>query len=160
MDILVSDSSTRLTGVQTGISGEYFVAAELTRRGYVASITLRNTAGIDILAANLTGSKSVSIQVKTRQGLRPVWTLGVKNETQRSDNLFYVLVILKPAEQGMLPEFYVVPSAVVANTITRSHRKWLRTPGKGGCKHNDNPMRKFWDNEGKYKNRWDLLGLD
>jgi hypothetical protein len=35
-----------------GVSGEYFVAAELSRRGFIASITMRNTRGIDILAIN------------------------------------------------------------------------------------------------------------
>ena len=38
-----------LSSIQTGVAGEYFVAAELTRRGYVSSLTLRNTRGIDIL---------------------------------------------------------------------------------------------------------------
>ena len=48
-----------------GIAGEFFVAAELTRRGYVASLTSKNTKAIDILASNKDGSKSVAIQVKT-----------------------------------------------------------------------------------------------
>lgn len=42
----------KLSGIQTGITGEYLVAAELSRRGYVATLTLRNTRGIDILASN------------------------------------------------------------------------------------------------------------
>jgi len=50
--------------ILSGIAGEYFVAGELSRRGYIASITLRNTASIDILASN--GERTVNIQVKTR----------------------------------------------------------------------------------------------
>ena len=42
----------KLSTIQTGVAGEYFVAAELSRRGYVASLTLRNTRGIDVLASN------------------------------------------------------------------------------------------------------------
>ena len=57
-----------LSRTLSGIAGEYFVAAELTRRGYVASLTLRNTRGIDILASNADATKSVGIQVKTNQG--------------------------------------------------------------------------------------------
>ena len=45
-------SSDKLSAGLTGVSGEYFVAGELSRRGYVASITLRNTRGIDILVSN------------------------------------------------------------------------------------------------------------
>ena len=42
----------RLSPGLCGTAGEYFVAAELSRRGYVASITLRNARGIDILASD------------------------------------------------------------------------------------------------------------
>lgn len=41
----------------TGVAGEYFVAAELSRRGFIASITMRNSPGIDILVVLL--SKTV-----------------------------------------------------------------------------------------------------
>ena len=40
----------KLDPVLAGVSGEYFVAAELSKRGYIASITLRNTKGIDVAA--------------------------------------------------------------------------------------------------------------
>lgn len=69
-----------LSSIQAGISGEYFVAAELSRRGYVASLTLRNTRGIDVLASNPDATKSVGIQVKTCQGVEPAWLLNVKAE--------------------------------------------------------------------------------
>ena len=36
----------KVSSILTGVAGEYFAAAELSRRGYVASITLRNTKGI------------------------------------------------------------------------------------------------------------------
>ena len=40
-----------------------------------------------------------------------------------------------------------------------THQRWLKTPGLKG-QHQDNPMRKFGDNENKYLNKWELLGLD
>ena len=54
----------KVSSILTGVAGEYFAAAELSRRGYVASITLRNTKGIDIIATNEEGSKTINIQVK------------------------------------------------------------------------------------------------
>src|SRR5437763_8863000 len=95
-----------LSSIQAGISGEYFVAAELSRRGYVASLTLRNTRGIDILASNRDATKSVGIQVKTCQGTRADWMLNKKAEADLAENLFYVFVCLP---QSALPIFYVVP---------------------------------------------------
>ena len=55
----------KISSILTGVAGEYFVAAELSLRGYVASITLRNTKGIDIVVSNEEGNKTVNIQVKT-----------------------------------------------------------------------------------------------
>ena len=52
---------SRLSTILSGVAGEYFVAAELSRRGYIASITLRNTRGVDILAINADATRSVSI---------------------------------------------------------------------------------------------------
>lgn len=51
----------RLTGTLCGVAGEYLVAAELSRRGYVATLSLKNTRGIDILAANADATRSVGI---------------------------------------------------------------------------------------------------
>jgi hypothetical protein len=56
-----------------GVAGEYSVAAELCRRGYLASITLRNAKGVDILATNATASKTAAIQVKTNQGRKKLY---------------------------------------------------------------------------------------
>jgi hypothetical protein len=57
----------KIPSVLVGVAGEYFVAAELSRRGYIASISLRNTCGLDILATNQDASRSITIQVKTSQ---------------------------------------------------------------------------------------------
>jgi len=140
----------------SGVAGEYFVAGELSRRGYIASITLRNSKGVDILATNETASKSVGIQVKTNQGHLKFWVLHRKAEKYYSKNLFYILVNLN---DGGIPDFHIVPSKIVANSISQGHRKWLKTPGKMGQKHNDTTMRNFKDLEDKYLGRWDLLGL-
>ena len=50
------------TSLLAGVAGEYFVAAELSRRGFIASITLRNTRGIDIVVTNKDATKTVTIQ--------------------------------------------------------------------------------------------------
>ena len=68
----------KVTKGLSGVAGEYFVAAELSRRGYLASITLRNTRGIDVLVTNADASKSAGIQVKTNQNSIKKWILNVK----------------------------------------------------------------------------------
>jgi hypothetical protein len=65
----------RISSILCGVAGEYFVAAELSRRGYIASITLRDTRGVDVLASNQDAARSVGIQVKTSQRGGPEWVL-------------------------------------------------------------------------------------
>lgn len=140
----------------SGVAGEYLVAGELSRNGFIASITLRNTKGVDILVSNAEATKSVGIQVKTNQGKSRSWILNKKAEDFQAENLFYVFVNLN---NGGNPDYFIVPSKDVANYTKQNHIQWLETPGKKGQKHNDTSMRKFDDKEGAYQNRWDLLGL-
>jgi hypothetical protein len=147
----------RITSILAGVAGEYYVAAELSRRGIIASITLRNTRGTDILATKGDGTLSATIQVKTTRKKRASWILNEKAETYASKRHFYVFVCL--GEVGERPEFYVVPSKVVARFTRTSHARWLAAPNKDGKPHNDSSMRKFKDLEEKYLERWDILAL-
>ncbi len=150
-------SPTSIPPVLTGVAGEYFVAAELSRRGYIASISLRNTHGIDILATNRAATRSITIQCKTNQSGARNWMLNEKSEDFFAADHYYVFVALGPATKR--PRFHVVPSETVAKYITESHARWLRTPGRRGQQHVNSAMRKFRDPDDTYLDRWDLLGL-
>jgi len=147
----------KISSILAGVSGEYFVAAELSRRGYICSVTLKNTKGIDILVCNEDSTKTLGIQVKTNQINKREWMLNEKSEKMIDTNIMYVFVNL--ISQNILPEFYIVPSKVVSDYITNDHQMWLTTIGKKGQQHNDSSMRKFKDLEQVYLNRWDLLNL-
>ena len=108
--------------VLTGVTGEYYVVAELSRMGYIASITLRNTKGIDILCSNADATKTVSIQVKTGTKVQNTWILNEKGENYHSLKFFYVFVNL---DSNLPPEYSIVPSKIVANYITKHHREYL-----------------------------------
>lgn len=145
----------RISSSLAGVAGEYFVAAELSRRGYIASISLRNTRGIDILATNAEASRSFTIQCKTSQIARKTWVLNEKSEDFVSATHFYVFVALGGISER--PSYHIVPSQDVAHHTRESHREWLQTPGRGGRPHVDNPVRKFSDPDDTYLERWDLL---
>jgi len=154
-------TASRLSSLLSGVAGEYFVAAELSRRGYIASVTLRNTRGIDILASNTDATRSVGIQVKTRQGAETTWVLSKRAEEvpdgDVASNLCYVFVSLNGAEA---PSYYVVPRAIVASRVSTNHQDWLASPGKKGQAHRDNPVRNFSDSKGEFRDAWHRLGLD
>lgn len=112
---------TKISPILAGVSGEYFVAAELSRRGYICSVTLKNTKGVDILVCNEDATKTLGIQVKTNQINKSEWILNEKSEKIIDENIYYIFVNLKKVEE--LPEFYIVPSKVVANYTSSNHKK-------------------------------------
>lgn len=122
----------------------------------MASINLKNTRGVDILVMNEAAMDSVMIQVKTKQGSVREWILTKKAETQSNPKLFYVFVNLHGTHGH--PDYFIVPSAVVAAACSKAHSDWLAKPGRKGP-HKDNSIRKFRDPQGHYKDRWDLLGI-
>jgi hypothetical protein len=152
-------AESQLSKTLCGIAGEYFVAAELSRRGFIASITLRNTRGVDILVSNEDATRSVGIQVKTTQRGAKQWPLNRKVEEggdETATNLFFVFVNLNGTGA---PEYHIVPKHEVAAFTRSDYEQWLKTPGRGGRMHKENAIRVFNDHGAKYLNRWDLLGL-
>lgn len=146
-----------------GVAGEYFVAAELSQMGIVATLTLKNTPSIDILATNLDNGKFANIQVKTMSLENNTgWRLSEKDEKKSTiKNHYYVFVNLKKV--GSLPEYYIIPQPKLAALLYKDHRQWLA----GDKKRKDttirvfNPYRKKIQKyfEEKYKNNWKILNL-
>lgn len=142
------------TNVSTGNAGEYFVAGELERHGFTVAVPMSNVKDFDILAIDRSTFKQFAIQVKTTGYRQKKWTLSKKNEDLQGDNIIYFFVSLNEMD---VPEYHIVPSKIVAETIKRSHQEWLSTPGKHGQPHNDNTIRSFSDINDVYLNRWDYL---
>ena len=142
------------TNVLTGSAGEYFVAAELSRRGVVAALTMSGTDAFDILAVNKAGC-SCSIQVKTTQYEKKLrWLLSSKDENPKAN--FYVFVNLNGTERQ--PDYYIMRATEVAAAIKEEHETWLATPKKDGTAHKPINMRQIiLDQQDKSKDRWYLI---
>jgi hypothetical protein len=147
----------KLESTLVGVAGEYLVAGELSLRGYIASISLRNSRGIDIIASNSDGTKSVSIQVKTNSNGNKSWLLNKKAESFHSSNHYYVFVAL--GELNERPSYHIVPSKIVADYTATNHSNWLKGKRRDGTDRKDTSMRKFNDHENKYEEAWDLIKL-
>jgi hypothetical protein len=145
----------RLSKILSGVAGQFFVAAELSRRGYIATLTLRNTRGVDMLVAAADASASVGIQVKTNQGSRKEWLMDKKAEESAMENLLYIFVNLNGTTGT--PTYHVVPSQVVADYTRKSHRDWLAGTPVRGTERKDTSMRKFEDASGEYLGKWEVL---
>jgi hypothetical protein len=109
----------------TGMRGVYLVAAELSRLGFIASPTSRSAIGADILATDQGCCRAYTVQVKTNAKVFGFWLLSKKARTMVAPNHLCVFVNLRDKKQSV--EFYVVPSAVVAEKMvsgTSKTRKW------------------------------------
>lgn len=148
---------TKLESTLVGVAGEYLVAGELSLRGFIASITLRNSRGIDIIASSSNGSKSISFQVKTNSNGGNTWILSKKAEDFASNNHYYIFVALGALQER--PKFHIVPSKIVANYVKSSHANWLKVSKRDGTPRKDSSMRKFTDKENKYLEAWNLIDL-
>jgi hypothetical protein len=96
---------TRADGQKTSLSGEFFVAAELLKRGLQTSLTLGNAKSIDLFAINDKGTQ-FTIQVKALRSRSNYFPLS----PNRIENAcVYVFVVLNKPD--VAPEYYIVPGA-------------------------------------------------
>ena len=114
---------------------------QLLRRGMIAALAPAGVPDADIIVSNRLGSSLAAVQVKTRQNVgQGGWVLKAKHEAIKRPLLFYAFVDFRK-ELDAAPQCWIVPSAIVAETISDSHAAWLKLPGRSGKDHNDTEMR-------------------
>jgi hypothetical protein len=155
----------------TGQIGEYLVAAELGRRGYISTTFTQNVPEFDILAIDKTLKRKIPIQVKTIhkgggwQSTATKW-MDIKFVGKRqvinmklkiaNPNLIFVFVELGK-EYGE-DCFYVMLKKQVQNIMFEVYSKWLAQ--KGGIRPNKPESLHCGIKAvslNKYKNNWRLL---
>ena len=130
------------------LAGEYFVAAELSRWGFLASITYGSAKSVDIQVTNPANRRLVWIEAKTTQKLRGTkdgddarW---VVNATQLGDSVegdpsasseigadFYVFVLIKPRADGR-PRYFIATREEVLEGVKQSRERYnARRASKG-----------------------------
>lgn len=122
--------------IRTGIAGEFFVAAELSKRGWIATLTAKNTPDVDLLASRPNGGVHARIQVKTRSpAYRSAHRVG--NELKQVGERDF-LVLVDIGGEGEMPRYWVIPTVEAGKLIKYEQ---IRT--------------KDID---EFEDRWDLLG--
>ncbi len=116
------------TTQQVGRAGELFVAAELNRRGALATLYLTNAPRVDVVAMRPDNSRTVNIQVKTKGPRSKMWQWNIEKaraERQASGDDFLVFVDLQPLE----PAYYIVRLRDFAKRKVEAHDAWLKSIG-------------------------------
>ncbi len=103
----------RADGQLSGLAGEFFVAAELLKRGLQTSVTFGNAKAIDLLAYNPDTRRSFTVQVKTLRQRN--WFL-VDHGAVLPEHVYVFVVLNKP---GRAVQYFVVPGAELAHRPER-----------------------------------------
>ncbi len=140
--------------ILTAAAGEYYVAFHLSAMNFAVGLPRANTPGVDLLVANQLGTKTVAIQVKTRDWARRErkrktesnhwnWEVGPRAGTLRGENIFYAFVDLRWGS-GNPPQVFIVPSAdIVSYFAGRTPKRWMWT---------------LFDRDApKYQEKWQLI---
>jgi hypothetical protein len=155
-----------MDSTQIGLAGEFYVLAQLVQHNLVATLTLANTKGVDILVANPELNRLFKIEVKTtasgpRYGSifanEPcyAWPMSAKHECLIGEDLFYCFVVLRECTQ--LPRFFIVPSLYVATYVREQHAYWLRTRQKPVANTNMRLFRIPASDPLGFENNWGVL---
>jgi len=158
--IINKEENRRAINNITGVAGEYFVAAELSRRGWIAAMTIKNTPNIDVMATTPDGKRTLNIQVKTRSiGNRQGWIMSKGIEKIMPGNNFYIAFV-DLVGHGEKPDYFLIPKNVFARWSAKRHKEWFSSPGRSGHIRVDNPIRTFdkptFEIFEKYHNNWDI----
>lgn len=145
-----------------GVTGEYYVCAELGKKNILALLTPKNNPLFDIVAVAPDASRTVTIQVKTMsENNKQGWKLGKEICTRKNNpNLFTVLVNLSSNKI----EYYIYEYDTLSEKVENAYIEYLNTPKKDGTKRKDIDFR-WWDlklfteDDINRKNNWDLLGF-
>jgi len=135
-------SEKKISSNNIGISGEFYIAHILAKNNFKVNVSLGRTEGFDLFVQNPHGMNLV-VSVKTTYSDKSKFILmNEKADTLSDESLFYAFVRLN-APDGV-PEFWIVPSMVVAPVIKESYKIWLETPARNSSAHNETSMRGFY----------------
>lgn len=101
----------------TGLSGEYFVAAELYRRGWSVGMTIGNAKSVDLFAEK--DNKRIVIQVKAIYKKKNVGWPITKEKIRR--DCFYIFVNIN-ADTMEQPEYFICTSKEAYDNI-KEHKE-------------------------------------
>lgn len=148
-------------------ASQFYVAAELCRRGLVANVTLGNCPNVDILCTDKSATRFVHIQVKTFVPGDRTCSVGFKAEKDYGDSFFWVIAGIPSPNQPSPFHYFVIPSHEMAKHIRAQHEIWTAKPGKHDQKHDGSTKFRAlvlppgenhdgWKVD-QYLNRWDLI---
>jgi len=141
--------------LRIGNAGELIAAAKLTELGYFVGIVGKNSKNIDILISN--GTTAKMIQVKTTEEGKPKWVCQKPKDI--NSNIVYIFVGINEDASYF---FHIASSKDVFETIEKKEKidydRYVEKHGKEPPE-TESVVANFIDEEGKFKDKWEKIGL-
>ena len=137
------------------LAGEFFVAAELQRRGVSAAVTYGNAKSADVIAFSVSGEKAVVIEVKSTSQSK--WVVG--GFTPLVSPKPWVFVYL-PIEYTEAPSYYVVLQSELHDILDPLDVEYKRKfKERHGVEYGDRPgVVNFTREQAEpFKNAWEKI---
>jgi hypothetical protein len=146
-----------------GVTGEYYVCAELGKLGILALLTPKNNPLFDIVAVTPDASRTVTIQVKTmsehnNQG----WKLGMEICERKNNPLLFTVLVNLTNKQI---DYYIYEYDILSERVEKTYFDYLNVLKKDGTKRKDIAFRwydfkQFTVDDYSRKNNWNILGFN
>ncbi|MDP8238527.1 MAG: hypothetical protein P9X24_05520 [Candidatus Hatepunaea meridiana] len=134
--------TTKASRYHTQWAAQFYIAAELTRRGYLIALTLGNAPRTDIIATRPPG---ISFRVECK-GTRTKGTWLFKCDKPEK-NLFFVFVYIP--KKDIPPQYFILDSKEAFRILVKyreSHPN--QKPGWSSCN---------WGDIASFEDKWDKL---
>jgi len=103
------------------LAGEFYVAAELQRRGISAAVTYGNAKNADVIAFSLSGEKAVVVEVKSTSQSK--WVVGGTVPLPSSKPWVFVHM---PTDQSASPAFFVLLQSELHEILAPEEADYFR----------------------------------
>ena len=124
----------------TGLSGVYFVAAELLKQDFQVLMTIGNAKSVDLVA--IKNNKNFNIQVKTLRKKPNCFTLKI---SRIYPDYIYIFVYLN--EKGKYPDYYILKGQELLDDLKQFFGASIgRLDGRETVNHGPlQPHKDSWD---------------
>jgi hypothetical protein len=146
--------TTQQRKYQTQWIAQFFAAAELTRRGYLVSITLGNAKFTDLMVET-PGNQHFSIDVKG-QSTKSYWIIKPP-ENDRDDQ--YFILVYAPRDLTESPQYFILNSDDIIEELKQNQGRARQAEIDRGnpLSHNFGTGGMAWDQPLKYEDQWGKL---
>jgi hypothetical protein len=134
---------------QTQWAAQFYAAAELTRRGYLVSLTFGNAPVVDLLVVSPNG-KHFMVDVKG-QSTKNFWLIQGR---EPDDDLFYILVYL--STKNDYPDYFIISGSELMLKRNEYNEYKEHINAKSG-KYRDDLGGINWSTCLPYKDKWENL---